>query len=360
MPLQRLDSYLEATGLDAVWFGRPNNFAWLTGGDNVVNRAEPVGVAAAGYDGTTMTVVTNNIEADRLRAEELDRDIRIETFDWYETDLADAVRDVSPTPAGADFDIPGFEVIDASGLRRPLTNEQIVSYRALGEDAAAAVETVISDLDPSMTEREVATRLRTELEGRGISGSVVLVGGEQRAEAYRHFVPKDEPLGRYALLSVNVNRNGLFASCTRTVAFDPPTWLAERTRKSMRVEATALAATQHVASKGGTAGDVFEFIQDAYAAVGWSKEWQNHHQGGATGFAGREWIATPDSEMPVDLPSAYAWNPTIRGAKSEDTYLVTKDGFELLTGTDAWPMTTVSAVGFDVELPRHGIFHRET
>ena len=34
---ERLDSYLDSTDLEAVWFARPNSFAWLTGGgDNVV------------------------------------------------------------------------------------------------------------------------------------------------------------------------------------------------------------------------------------------------------------------------------------------------------------------------------------
>jgi hypothetical protein len=48
---ERLDEYLAARDLEAVWFVRPNGFAWLTGGSNVVDRSASVGVAAAGYDG---------------------------------------------------------------------------------------------------------------------------------------------------------------------------------------------------------------------------------------------------------------------------------------------------------------------
>lgn len=360
MVRERLDRYLERTDLEALWFARPNNFAWLTdGGDNVVNRAEETGVAAAGYDGDDIIVVTNNIEAPRLRAEELPNDARIETFEWHGTELAGAVSDVSPTPAAADFEVPALESIDAAPLRRPLTDDQMRSYRDLGEDTAAAVERVARHIDGSTTERKVATRLRNELEREGIAGSVVLVGGERRAQAYRHFTPKDESLDGYAILSVNVTRDGLFASCTRTVAFDPPGWLVDRTEDAMRVETTALAATRRVGTAGGTADAVFDAIQDAYAAVGWDGEWQHHHQGGATGFAGREWIATPDSDADVALPMAYGWNPTIQGTKSEDTYLVTEDGIELLTSTGEWPTASVSAVEYDVELPRHAVLHRD-
>jgi Xaa-Pro aminopeptidase len=144
----------------------------------------------------------------------------------------------------------------------------------------------------------------------------------------------------------------LFASCTRIVAFDPPAWLSRRHHAAATVEASAIAATRRVGLDGGTAGDVFDAIRSAYAAVGWEDEWQKHHQGGAAGFAGREWIATPDHDAPVDLPMAYAWNPTVQGAKSEDTVLVTENGFEVLTETGEWPTLTVEADNGDVTLSR--------
>ncbi|MGB9932749.1 M24 family metallopeptidase [Haloarcula amylolytica] len=352
----RLDQYLQTAGLEAVWFARPNAFAWLTGGgDNVVDREGDIGVAAAGYDGNEVRVVTDNIEAPRLRDEELDSGVAVETFDWHAQALAEAVSEASPAPAAADFDVPGFESVDATRLRQPLTDSQVEQYRELGRDTADAVETVARKVEPSHTELDVTAVLRQELEGRGIATPVVLVGSAERAQSYRHYTSTDTELGDYALISVTAQRNGLHVSTTRAVAFDPPEWLAERTRKATRVETSALAATQAVGREGGTAGDVFAAIQDAYAEVGWEGEWQNHHQGGAAGFAGREWIATPGHESEVALPQGYAWNPTIDGAKSEDTYLVSDDDIELLSATGDWPTETVSAVGYDLELPRHSV-----
>ncbi|MBX0294126.1 M24 family metallopeptidase [Haloarcula nitratireducens] len=355
----RLDAYLAENDLRAVWFAGPNGFAWLTGGgDSVVDRGGDVGVAAAGYDGDGVTVVTNNIEANRLRAEELDEGVAIETFEWYEASLAEAVASVSPTPAAADFGVADFSSVDAGELRQPLTGRQIEQYRDLSADAAAAIESVAGGASADDTERAVAAELRHELSTRGVESPVALVGSAARAQRYRHYTPKEEPLGEYALLSVTAQRDGLHTSCTRTVAFDPPEWLEERTRKAMRVETTALAATRAVAEEGGTAADVFAAIQDAYDAVGWNGEWRNHHQGGAAGFAGREWIATPDGDAPVAVPQGYAYNPTIRGAKSEDTHLVTGGGVELLSETGDWPTRDVSAVGYDLELSRHDALSR--
>ncbi|TQQ80371.1 M24 family metallopeptidase [Halonotius roseus] len=360
----RLDAYLDDRDLAAVWFGRPNSFAWLTGGSNVVDREGPVGVAAAGYDREQgFRVVTDTIEAPRLRDEELPDAFTIEAADWYADSLADAVAERSPTPATADFDVAGFEAVDASSLRQPLADADIEGYRAVGVDVAEAIESVARSLSPADTERAVATDLRAALEARGLVAPVVLVGGDERAQAYRHYTPSDTEIGDYALLSVTAHRGGLYASTTRTVAFDAPDWLADRHRAAARVEVSALAATQRsAAAAGDDAGSVFAAIQDAYAAVGWPDEWMNHHQGGAAGFAGREWIATPDHAARVFAPMAYAWNPTVQGAKSEGTVLVADDAIEPLTTTGDWPTIDVAAVDTvaDVRLSRPAILHRDS
>jgi len=355
--VERLDSLLAAQSLSAVWFARPNSFAWLTGGDNVVDRTADTGVAAAGYDGEQVKVVTDNIEGDRLREEELPESVAFERFDWYESTLTEAVNTTSPTPAAADFDVPGFDDISGSELRQPLVEADIERYRALGETVAEAVEAVCRSVTPETTEREAAATLRGKLAADDIETPVALVGGSKRAPAYRHLTPTETPIDGYAIVSVTAQRDGLFASCTRTVAFDPPAWLEARHEVATRVEATALAATRAAGPTGGQAASVFEEIQNAYEELGWAGEWRNHHQGGAAGFAGREWIATPDSDAPVRLPMAFAWNPTVEGAKSEDTVLVTDDGFEILTEGD-WPAETVNAVGFDHQIERPAVLHR--
>ncbi|WP_255196351.1 M24 family metallopeptidase [Halorarius litoreus] len=353
----RLDALLAARGLEAVWFARPDSFAWLTGGNNVVDRAGDVGVAAVGYDGS-LTVVTNDIEGLRLAAEELPSHVDIETFPWHESSLAEAVAERSPTPAAADFPVDGFAPVNASSLRQPLTERDVEQYRELGREVATAVEAVCRDAAPDVTERAVAADLRGRLADRGIDTPVALVGGARRAQQYRHYTPTETELGDYALVSVTASRGGLYASCTRTVAFDAPPWLTERHAAATGVEATALAATRSVGRRGGTADEVFHAMQDAYTAVGFDGEWREHHQGGAAGFTGREWIATPDSTERVHLPMAYAWNPTVQGAKSEDTVLVTDDGVEPLTRTGDWPERAASAVGFDLTLPRPVVLQR--
>ena len=218
--LDRLDDYLEREGLEAVWFARPNSFAWLTGGgNNIVDRATDIGIAAVGYDGDERTVVTNNIEGQRLIDEEVG-DVPVETVHWYEDGVADAIRAHSPQPAAADFDVEGFDSVQARDLRQPLTADQIEQYRSLAVDATRAFEGVLRDATADATEREITADIHRELEAEGIWAPVVLVGGSKRARTYRHFTPTAAELGEYALLSVTAERGGLHASATRTVEFD--------------------------------------------------------------------------------------------------------------------------------------------
>ncbi|WP_049997218.1 M24 family metallopeptidase [Halococcus sediminicola] len=333
----RLDNYLAEAGLEAVWFARPANFAWLTGANNIVDREAGVGVAAAGYDGS-LRILTSNNEAPRFAEEEFG-DVPVESFPWHEGTLAEAVAERSERPFETDFDVSGAERVPATRLRTPLTDTDIERYRELGNETATALESVCRIIESTDSERAVAARLRERLVARGIDSPVLLVGGEERAHAYRHFPPTDTDIGGYALVSVTAQRGGLHASATRTVALDPPDWLAARHEAAMRVEAAAVAATKRLSNEG-TAGDVFREIRNAYAEIRYPDEWQKHHQGGATGFAGREWKATPASTADLQTPMAYAWNPTVEGAKSEDTVLV-GDGVETLTATGEWPVREI-------------------
>jgi hypothetical protein len=73
----------------------------------------------------------------------------------------------------------------------------------------------------------------------------------------------------------------------------------------------------------------------AYEAHGFPDEWRYHHQGGLTGYRGREVFAVPGEPTPLPSSCAVAWNPSITGgAKSEDTALVSDDGVEIVTRTE--------------------------
>lgn len=79
----------------------------------------------------------------------------------------------------------------------------------------------------------------------------------------------------------------------------------------------------------------------SYQAAGFPGEWQLHHQGGLTGYAGREIFATPSTAYRLGANQCVAWNPSITGSKSEDTVLITEEGPDNLSYSGDWPMVEI-------------------
>jgi Xaa-Pro aminopeptidase len=139
---------------------------------------------------------------------------------------------------------------------------------------------------------------------------------------------------------VTAERDGLHVSMTRIVSFGPvPGKLRKRVQAAAEVDGAVLAASRPRA----TVEELFDVLEAAYARLGLPGEWRLHHQGGVTGYAGREVFATPGD--PTVLPEACAaWNPSVTGdGTSEDTALVTGDGVEVITRTPQLAELTTAA-----------------
>ena len=126
------------------------------------------------------------------------------------------------------------------------------------------------------------------------------------------------------MLVVCGRRHGLICSVTRMRAWTPLRPAERATYDGLlAVEAVALDATR----PGERIGDVVSAIAAAYPANGFAAdEWHQHHQGGPTGYAPRDYLASPAADALVADPQAFAWNPSGGGFKVEDTVLATAAG----------------------------------
>jgi Xaa-Pro dipeptidase len=149
---------LDDLGLGAVRLGRPENFAWYTGGaDNRVDHAAPTGVAEIVVTRDGDHVVTNTIEGRRMR-EEQTPGFDVVEYDWY-AGPGDVVRELAGgAPVGSDAPGPGELDVRAAidPLRYILDDEAMARYRSVAADAIAAVERACGSLTPAMTETEAA------------------------------------------------------------------------------------------------------------------------------------------------------------------------------------------------------------
>ncbi len=354
--LDRVQTFLDAHELGGVVLSRGDNFAWLgCGADNLVNNAAESGVASLAVRPDVVTLVTNNIEAERLLTEELtDLDIgNVEEFPWHEPGRREEIVRRLGTGARfvADDGCAGLPPLPEGfqRLRYMLTGAEVERYRDLGGDATAAMESAARAVERGMTERDAAALISAELRSRGITPIVLLVAADRRIRQWRHPLVKDESIERCVMLVFCGRRQGLVAAMTRLVHFgEPEEDLKARHRAVCAVDAAAILGTR----PGRKVADIFADIQAAYAENGFADEWELHHQGGAIGYLGREFIADPKCKETVRANQAYAWNPSIRGTKCEDTILVGEEGVALLTApSDDWPVIEAQAEGQTIQRP---------
>jgi len=344
--LRRVQALLAQKGLDAMLIQRVSSFAWATcGAASYVNTASTDGLATLLITPTGRYLVTNNIEATRLEQEEklAEQGWEFRVSAWHEAQdtVAELTRGLK---LGADGPYPGATDLSAemARLRADLSPEEIERFRTLSHLCAEAMNSAIRAVRPGQTEYQIAGLLAHEAEGRGAQAIVNLIATDERIFSFRHPLPTDKKLDRYAMLVLCGRRWGLVCSITRLVHFGPlPDDLRRKAEAVAHVDAAVISATR----PGRTLGEIFERAQAAYAETGFADQWRLHHQGGPASYEAREYLATPGSTDLVSAGQVYAWNPSVAGAKSEDTILVGEAGNEVLTTIADWPMLSVSVEG---------------
>ena len=345
--LQMVRPWLTAAGLDCIILTSQTNFAWLTcGGHNHVSLGDSAGVASLVVTKSREYLLSNNIEMSRLLEEEV-KGLSFEPviWTWHETDQGrdQAARLCDMSRAVSDVGLYGLPTAPGSfaELRYAMLPPEQERYRLLGAEAAQAVENTCLNAQPGDTEFCVAAHLAYECQKLGILPLVDLVASDERIAQFRHPLPTGKQARRTLMVVLTGRRQGLHISLTRIVSFgtlDPD--LEGRHRAVAAVDARF-----NLESKAGASlGEVFSKGMDQYAREGFPQEWELHHQGGITGYAGRELFATPASEYRLKPAQVVTWNPSITGTKSEDTVLLAEAGPEVLTHTGAWPE-------LEVELP---------
>ena len=100
---EKLREIMERLGLGALLMRRPANFAWYTGGaDNRVDHDDPLGVAGILLTREAEYVLTDNVEAPRMR-EEQTPGFEVVEHPWY-GDPLDVIRELAgESPLGTDF-----------------------------------------------------------------------------------------------------------------------------------------------------------------------------------------------------------------------------------------------------------------
>jgi antitoxin VapB len=147
------------------------------------------------------------------------------------------------------------------------------------------------------------------------------------------------------MLNLCARKWGLAVSITRFVHFGAPSQqLIDGFAACAKVNASLL----HASRAGVTSAELFAVAGQAYRDAGFPGEEELHHQGGPTGYKEREWVASPHGRQVLTSTETLAWNPSIRGTKTEDTSLLQNGSIEILTQTPSLPQihTTIEGISY--------------
>lgn len=350
---ERLRCVMEEHNLEGIALTSIANFAWATcGGGNVVGIAAENGVATVLFTKDGKYLICDNIESGRIEREELrDKGFIVRSMPWYEAGVAEQIERITCGAAwGSDTGMGGSVNVAASmdAVRKSLTPDEIDRYRWLGSNMGECMSLAAREIKPGMTEHEIASVMNKHIIARGITPIVTLIATDERISNYRHPVPTDKKLDKCAMLVTGGRKWGLIISATRLVHFGE---IDDELRRKHRAVAAVDAAFIANSLPGAVMSDIFNKALQTYADTGFSEEWKLHHQGGPTGYKGREFRVNPATQAVVAENQAFAWNPSITGTKSEDTIIATGSGPEILSLTENWPLIDVEINGVVVGRP---------
>lgn len=358
---ERLVQMLNAENLGGVLLNSQHNFAWLTaGGNNGVDLSRENGVSSLliRNDGKRF-LLANQIEMPRMLAEEVSEDdyLPIE-FDW-ETDkndsgfileTAQSLLEIGSNLATDIFFNPNFRMIEGliAKCRFQLTDEEIQRFKKLSREAGDILGKIYTKIEPGQFETEIANIVKYELGKSGITSVVTLVAADERIVRFRHPIPTENIWAKQLMIAICAKRGGLIASLSRIFSYGKtPDDLLKKTESVAKVHARMMHATRpHT-----TAKEIFEITKNSYSEVGFPNEETKHHQGGACGYKTRDWVAHSNSVEQVLLNQAFAWNPTITGTKSEETFIVTENGIEIITKSPNFPTISNVIEGIEYQTP---------
>ncbi len=343
---QKLVEWLHSQKLAGVLIRRNENVAWITGGAVELRVLTPAETGVASIlvtaDGKRFYFTTEN-EAPRLHDEEFGKlDFEQVLFPWYADDTFAAAAKLAGGTLGSDTPGAGLTLVNLYPLRAALSETEMERYRWLGAETAAATVESLHQVEPGLSEYDLEALTSANLLRRGILPSVYLYAVDDRIYKYKHAVARGARLKNYGMLNLCSRKWGLAISITRFIHFgEPPAELKARFKSAAQVNAALLDATK----VGATSAELFKVAQAAYAAEGFPGEERFHHQGGAAGYGEREWVATRNGAETVVNNQAFAWNPSIRGGKAEDTVLLSNGKIEWLTATPNLPVIDAKVKG---------------
>lgn len=197
--LEFMRTILHETGSAAVRLRGTDWFAWATaGGSNTVLLAAETGVAEVLVTTTDAWVLTDEIEAQRLKDEELPEDspYQLHVSPWAKSsdresfvlNATNGGKVLSDKPASANEAALPPSLVHHRWVLLP---SEVERYREVGQLASEAMTEVLHQAQPTWTEYQLAGAGAEAMWVRGLHPALTLAAGDRRLPLYRHPLPSN-------------------------------------------------------------------------------------------------------------------------------------------------------------------------
>ncbi len=329
---------LAAMGVESLLLFMPAHVTWFTAGMNVaglIPDSERPGIYTNGHQ---RWVICSNADTQRLFDEELDG-LGFQVKEWqWEAGRSDFLMYLTAgNKVAADRPFPQIPLANEQfrPLLRVLTPFEQSQFRELGRLVVHAIEATARIFSRGETEQEIAGQLAHRLLQHGIEPGAVCVAADGRGEKYRRTGAGLTCVTRTAVIQATGSRDGLFATCSRTVCFGPvPTEFAIAHDLAVKQAGSFRSWTKPNKTIGsiGVAGRAI-LAQSPYEFDYWLSP-----PGYATGRFAAEILGRPGNEEPLAARNAVVWQPRVGPAAVVDTLLVTDAEPLAITPPDGWPV----------------------
>jgi len=226
---------------------------------------------------------------------------------------------------------------DLIGIRAHKQPDEIEAMRKANEIAEAALDQLIKEVQPGMTERQIAARLEALMVAGGADGlafGTLVQTGPNSDNPHGHTTDRALQMNEFLLIDYGCKVNGYPSDITRTFCLGTPT--AEM-QKIYDVVKAANAAGKAAAGPGIAMEEVDKAARKVITDAGYG-EYFTHRTGHGLGLdthepipqmaTGVKDLLEPGMVFTVE-PGIYV--PGVGGARVEDDVAVTETGIDVLT-----------------------------
>ena len=348
---EQITRVLEALGVEAALLLVPSHVSWFTNGMNhrgLMADSERPGVYT---NGKQRWLLCSNVDTLRLFDEELDQ-LGFQLKEWtWEGGRAELLMNITTgRKVASDRPFPNMPQISERlrPLLRVLSPYEQDAYRELGKIVAHAVEATARNFSRGQSEEEVAGQLGHRMLHRGVEATAISVTADGRGEKFRRAGFTSTPIQHSCVIQATGQKDGLFATASRTVSFGPP---SDNLRSAFEMAVKLSAVYRSMTKPEESMGTVNAAGQLLLTQTPFEYDWRLSQPGYGTGRFPAEELRRAAFDERFTAGQALVWQPRVGAAAVVDTVIVTEDGPDIITPPDGWPFKRVAVQGRSYDIP---------